>query len=126
MTKTKSRKNNVSAKQAKKAKAVSAHASDENGAAKEIEKAEKRQDILVHEEREKQLNCEENEKKDLVENNEEKNGREQGLVEKVRNVVLKKGKIVWTSLGRVLVLIIVTILTCSTRYYKLQEPKHVW
>jgi hypothetical protein len=121
MTKTKSRKNNVSAKQAKKAKAVSAHASDENGAAKEIEKAEK-----MHEEREKQLNCEENEKKDLVENNEEKNGREQGLVEKVRNVVLKKGKIVWTNLGRVLVLIIVTILTCSTRYYKLQEPKHVW
>ncbi|CAB3998344.1 Hypothetical predicted protein [Paramuricea clavata] len=125
MTKTKSRKTNVSAKQAKKAKAVSDHTSDENGAAKEIEKAEKRQEILVHEEREKQLNCEENEKKDLIENNEEKNGREQGLGEKVRNV-LKKCKMGWTSLGRVLVLIMVTILTCSTRYYNLKEPKHVW
>ena len=126
MTKTKSRRNNTNTKQSKKAKTVLANASNENGFAQEIGKADKKEDILVHEQKE-QLKCDENENNELLENNEQENEKEQaGLRDKLRNVFPKKDKLFCGRFGRVFVLIFVTILTFATRYYNLQEPKHVW
>jgi hypothetical protein len=125
MTKTKSRKNNTNTKQSKKAKTVLANASNENGIGQEIGKADdKKEDILVHEQKE-QLKCDENENNELLENNEQENEKE-CLRDKLTNDFPKKDKLVCTRFGRVLVLIFVTILTFATRYYNLQEPKHVW
>ena len=124
MTKTKSRKNNTNTKQSKKAKTVLANASNENGIGQEIGKADKKEEILVHEQKE-QLKCDENENNELLEKNEQENETE-CLRDKLTNDFPKKDKLFCTRFGRVLVLIFVTILTFATRYYNLQEPKHVW
>ena len=110
MTKTKSRKSNT--KQAKKAKTVST-ADAINGGTEEIKKdAEKERENLVREE----LQCGDDEKVELLKNTELENKHDECWRQKLK----------MKSVGRVLVLILVTILAFVTRYYNLREPKHVW
>ena len=110
MTKTKSRKSNT--KQAKKVKTVST-ADAINGGTEEIRKdAEKERENLVREE----LRCGDDEKVELLENTEQENKNDERWRQKLK----------MKSVGRVLVLILVTILAFVTRYYNLREPKHVW
>ena len=106
MTKTKSRRNKTSTKQAKNSTANT----------EEIKKDEKEREVPVQEE----LRCGDNEKGKLLERNEQGNGNREYLGPKLKN------KIISTNVGRVLVLVLVTILAFVTRYYNLREPKHVW
>ena len=114
MTKTKSRKSNT--KQAKKAKTVSTADAINGGTeawTEEIKKdAEKERENLVREE----LRCGDDEKVELLENTEQENKNDERWRQKLK----------MKSVGRVLVLILVTILAFVTRYYNLREPKHVW
>ena len=116
MTKAKLRKN---VKQPKKGKTLA----PENEVVEEINKDEKKDEVLLNKE-EKQLKYDGDKKDELLENNEQK--EQQCLKNKLRNVFLKKDKLICTRLGRVVVLFFVTALTFGTRYYNLRQPKHVW
>lgn len=124
MTKTKLRKNNSCAKQFKKTKTVAANVLEVNAVVEGLKNDKKKQEISMQENEK----LSEDRDKDTLQTipNWQVNETQKRLKEKLRKVFVKKDEVVLTGLGRLLLLILVTILTFGTRYYKLREPKHIW
>ena len=126
MTKGKSRKNVLNSK--KKSKIVDAtNAADNHGVVEHPDEVEKTPDVV--EEKAVNHNKVKDEKKQLLNNKERENASKLNVKyfwEKFRKVFLMEDTKVATTYARVLLLFVVIFLTFVTRFYNLQNPKHIW